>query len=416
MTWLQRYRVRSFVTHSFWFLPLLGLAAALLLNPLVQRLDAALGWKASVDADSARAVLGALTPSLLTFIVFVFSILLVSVQLASAQLSPRIIATVYRSAVLRASLTLFVFAFTFSLTALARIGDTVPQVAVWIAVGSSVASIAAFLYMLDHVGKSLRPVIILTRIGNLGQEVIEDVYPRFVGDEAQSPESPALPGAPARVVGAHRTGVVLAFDVDGLVDLARRADGVIEFVPQVGDFVADGDPLFRVYGGAGAVDDEALRHSVAMGPERTMEQDPAFAFRIIVDIAAKALSPAINDPTTGVLALDQVHRLLRSVGRRQLDTGFAHDGEGRLRLVYRTPDWEDFVSLAVTEIRQFGGSSIQIARRIRAMLEDLIGVLPGQRNTQLRVELDLLKRAVERDFPDLEDRTRATAGDSLGVG
>ena len=416
MTWLQRYRIRSFVRNSVWFLPLLGLVAALLLNPLVHRLDAALGWKASVDVDSARAVLGSLTSSLLTFIVFVFSILLVAVQLASAQLSPRIIATVYRSPVLRLSLTLFVFAFTFSLAALARIGDAVPQVAVWIAVGSSVASIAAFLYMLDRVGKSLRPVIILTRVGKLGQEVIEDVYPRFVGDEAQSAQTPALPGTPARVVAAHRNGVILAFDIDGLVQLARRADGIIQFVPQVGDFIAGGDPLFRVYGGAGALDDGTLRHSVAIGAERTLEQDPAFGFRIIVDVAAKALSPAINDPTTGVLALDQIHRLLRSVGRRQLDTGFAHDEGGRLRLVYRTPDWEDFVGLAVTEIRQFGGTSIQIVRRMRAMLENLIEVLPRQRATQLRVELDILNRSVERDFPDLEDRKRAAAGDSLGVG
>ena len=140
--------------------------------------------------------------------------------------------------------------------------------------------------------------------------------------------SPALPGdAVAGRRGAHRTGVVLAFDVDGLVDLARRADGVIEFVPQVGDFVANGDPLFRCIGGDGA-SMTTLRHSVAIGPERTMEQDPAFAFRIIVDIAAKALSPAINDPTTAVLALDQVHRLLRTVGRRQLDTGLVHDDDG----------------------------------------------------------------------------------------
>jgi uncharacterized membrane protein len=147
-----------------------------------------------------------------------------------------------------------------------------------------------------------------------------------------------------------------------------------------------------------------------------MEQDPEFAFRIIVDIAAKALSPAINDPTTAVLALDQIHRLLREVAKCQLDTGRVHDDAGRLRLVYRTPDWEDFVGLAVTEIRQFGRDSIQIARRMRAMLENLIEVVPPQRAAPLRVELELLRRGVERDFQDPEDRTRAASADSLGVG
>ncbi len=110
-----------------------------------------------------------------------------------------------------------------------------------------------------------------------------------------------------------------------------------------------------------------------------MEQDPAFAFRVIVDIASKGLSPAINDPTTAVLALDQIHHLLRHVGGRCLDNERVRDASGVVRLVYRTPDWEDFVTLAVTEIRQFGGSSIQVARRLRAMLENLIQTLPEVR-------------------------------------
>ncbi len=155
---------------------------------------------------------------------------------------------------------------------------------------------------------------------------------------------------------------------------------------------------------------------MAIGPERTLEQDPQFAFRIVVDIASKALSPAINDPTTGVLALDQIHRLLATVARQELDTGRVHDEAGVLRLAYRTPDWEDFLSLSVTEIRQFGRQSIQIVRRMRAMLESLTRVVPPQRVALLRAELDLLSRGVDQDFRDPEDRIRATSGDSLGVG
>ena len=105
-----------------------------------------------------------------------------------------------------------------------------------------------------------------------------------------------------------------------------------------------------------------LCQSVAVGQERTLEQDPTFAFRILVDIASKGLSPAINDPTTAVLALDQIHHLLRDVGSRRLDDERICDPAGRLRLIYRTPGWKDFVQLAVTEIRQFGGTSIQVDR------------------------------------------------------
>jgi uncharacterized membrane protein len=103
-----------------------------------------------------------------------------------------------------------------------------------------------------------------------------------------------------------------------------------------------------------------------------------------VDIAAKALSPAINDPTTAVLALDQIHRLLRSVAKRRLDTGRVHDAAGTLRLVFRTPDWEDFIGLAVTEIRHYGRESIQVVRRMRAMLQNLIDSVPPQRVPLLR--------------------------------
>jgi uncharacterized membrane protein len=153
-----------------------------------------------------------------------------------------------------------------------------------------------------------------------------------------------------------------------------------------------------------------------VGQERTLEQDPAFALRIIVDIASKGLSPGINDPTTAVLALDQIHHLLRDLGQRHLDDERVRDAEGRLRLVYRTPDWEDFVQLAVTEIRQFGGASIQVARRLRAMLENLIQTLPEGRGELLRLELELLHRSAERFFTDPEDRALADVSDSQGVG
>jgi uncharacterized membrane protein len=180
--------------------------------------------------------------------------------------------------------------------------------------------------------------------------------------------------------------------------------------------VAVGEPLFRIYQGGTNLAAEALDQSVAVGQERTLEQDPIFAFRIIVDIASKGLSPGINDPTTAVLALDQIHHLLRDVGQRCLDDERVRDKGGRLRLLYRTPDWEDFVQLAVTEIRHFGGASIQVNRRLRAMLENLIQTLPEERTVLLRQELKLLHRSAERFFMEPEDRALAEVSDLQGVG
>jgi uncharacterized membrane protein len=147
-----------------------------------------------------------------------------------------------------------------------------------------------------------------------------------------------------------------------------------------------------------------------------MEQDPMFAIRMIVDIASKGLSPAINDPTTAVLALDRIHHLLRHVGLRRLDNEKVRDAKGRVRLLYPTPDWEDFLVLAVTEIRHFGGSSIQVARRLRAMLQDLIKTLPEERAAPLQQELQMLTRSAERFFREPEDRALAEVSDAQGVG
>ena len=418
MTWLQRYRFKSLLENAVWLPPLVGMVAALVALPVMREVDAILAVKPIVSPDGARALLAGLSSSMLTFIVFVFSILLLAVQLASAQLTPRIIARAYRNRVLKFALAIFVFSFIYTLAVLSRIGDPVPQVSMWLATGSSVVCIAVFLFMIDHVGKGLRPVSILTAVGTSGRAVIREVYPQAVGPEPEPPTgaAPELDAAPTRAVVARLTGVVLAFDVAGLVALARRAGCVIEFVPQVGTFVTEGDPVFRIYGGGAGPADDDLAHAIAIGPERTMEQDPAFALRIVVDIAAKALSPAINDPTTGVLAIDQVHRLLREVAGRRLDTGHVHDDAGQLRLVFRTPDWEDFVGLAVTEIRHFGRDSIQIVRRLRAMLESLVDVVPAHRAVALRAELSILDRGLESDFRDPEDRKRAASGDSLGVG
>ncbi len=418
MSWLFRHRASAILRGSAWLPPLAGMILALGSHWAVRQLDLAMGWRATFGVDGARAILAALASSMLTFIVFVFSILLVAVQLASAQLSPRIIAFVYRTPILKWSLAFFVFTFTFTLAVLGRIEAFVPAFALWIAIYANVLCVGLFIYMIDTVGKSLRPVSLLTAVATAGQEVIREVYPRPVSRTADTLTNVPLSerGEPARVVESGATGTVLAFDADGLVRLARAAGCVVELVPQVGDFVGRGDPLFRLHGGGTEIPADRLQRSVALGVERTLEQDPQFAFRIIVDIAAKALSPAINDPTTGVLALDQIHRLLETVAGRELDTGRIVDEKGELRLAFRTPDWEDFVALSLTEIRQFGRESIQIVRRMRALLESLSRVVPTHRLALLSKELEILDRGVKEDFRDPEDQTRAASADSLGVG
>lgn len=418
MTWLQRYRIRRYLTNSIWILPLLSMAMALAAVPLFLAIDRELGWESPIGPDTARTVLGTMASAMFTFIVFVSSALLVAVQLASAQLTPRIIAIVFSDPVTKWSLTAFVFTFTFSLAVLVRTNTVVPLLTARLAAYSCLANLGVFLYLIDHVGRWLRPSGALRAVGLLGRDVIEHVYPNFLTEVHDAPQDVAgiTTGEPTFTVANVKDGAVLAFDIQGLVSMAQRADCVLEMVPQVGDFVAIGDPLFRVYQGGTSLTADALCETVAVGQERTMEQDPALAFRIIVDVASKGLSPAINDPTTAVLAIDQLHHLLRNVGSRHLDDERVRDTAGRTRLVFRTPAWEDFVQLAVTEVRHFGGNSIQVARRLRAMLENLIQTLPPERAARLRTEQSLLQRSAARFFLEPEDLAMAEVGDLQGVG
>jgi uncharacterized membrane protein len=155
---------------------------------------------------------------------------------------------------------------------------------------------------------------------------------------------------------------------------------------------------------------------VALGPERTLEQDPRFAFRIIVDIASKALSPAINDPSTAVLALDQLHRLLRWVGGRKLLTGSQTDSAGAVRLIFSTPKWEDFVWLGTAEIRHYGADSIRVCQRLFSMLQYLIQILPEARRPPLELHLRMLNETIDQKFPQPDDRMRIRKAAALSNG
>jgi uncharacterized membrane protein len=128
------------------------------------------------------------------------------------------------------------------------------------------------------------------------------------------------------------------------------------------------------------------------------------------------LSPAINDPTTAVLAIEQLHRLLRRVGLRYVRGEEISDAAGELRLVFRTPNWEDFVHLTCIEIRHCGTGSVQIPQRMRSMLENLMQTLPPHRHAELRRQLELLDRAIEGHYLFAEDRAIAQIPDSQGLG
>jgi uncharacterized membrane protein len=418
LVWSNIYRVTSYVRSALWIIPLFSIVLVLAIAPSLRMLDLWLGWRlAGLGVAGAQALYQTVITLTLSFIVFTFGSLLVAIQVASGQLTPRIIATtLLRDNVVRYSVGLFVFTLIFSVMALDRLETKVHELVALVAASLGIACMATFLFLIDYAARLLRPVSIVGRVGEEGVAVIKSVYPKVSGD-ADMPGGPPAQLDVRRVVShAGHSGIVLAVDLVTVINEARRADGVVEFVPQVGDFVASEEPLFVLHGGAAAIDDRVLQAAVAFGSERTMEQDPLFSFRIIADIALKALSPAINDPTTAVLAIDQIQRLLRVVGKRQLRGETISDERGHCRVIYRTPNWEDFVHLACTEIRNCGAGNVQIARRLRAMLDNLITSLPPHRHQALEDERRRLDLALGPLYALPDDLALARIPDSQGLG
>jgi uncharacterized membrane protein len=259
---------------------------------------------------------------------------------------------------------------------------------------------------------------VLAYAGDRGREVVErDYAPLGEGRQEAGGAGPEELPAERQVI-VHHGGpaVIQAIDVKGLVALAEREGAVVAMAWAVGDTLVDGMPLLRVHGGVRPVPERQLRRFVRLGSERTFEQDPKYAIRILVDIAIKALSPAINDPTTAVQALDQVEDLLLRLGRADLNGGRVRDRRGSLRLVFPVPDWEDFLVLAFDEIRYCGATSIQVMRRLRALLQDLKEQVPDERRPALQRYLERVDKGIRRTFEDGDDRRDALEVDRQGLG
>jgi uncharacterized membrane protein len=200
------------------------------------------------------------------------------------------------------------------------------------------------------------------------------------------------------------------------VNLAKISGGIIEMLAGVGDTVVELTPLLRVFGAESPIDERKLRDAIVIGAERTFEQDPKYAIRLLVDIAIKALSPAINDPTTAVQALDQIEDLLLRMGQRRLEIGTHRDSDGKMRLVVPFPTWDDLVRLAFDEICAYGATSVQVMRRMNALVTDLAQAVPEERRPTLRHWDSRLKALIARSFADSEERLEALEEDRQGLG
>ncbi|MEQ8145212.1 DUF2254 domain-containing protein [Streptomyces sp. OP7] len=420
-TWSFRFQLGQYVRTSLWILPVLGLALGALLGEGALALDDMVGiptgWR--YTATTATGVLTAIVGAMVALLGFVVTIGVLVVQQATGTLSPRYMRLWYRNRLQKAVLSLFAGTFAFAFTLLRRIGPgTVPDLGVTLAGLAVAVSLVMLLVYLNRFVHDLRPVAIADRVRRTGLRVLGTSLQAqgrcTLLDEAAHPGH----GTPADVVRSTDGGALQGMDVGGLTRAAARHDCVLVVAHRVGDFVPPGAVLIEVHGAPRTPPDaRGLAGLVALGAERTVEQDPAFALRVLVDIAARALSSAVNDPTTAVQVLNHVDAFLHAVGRSELRGRHVFgDADGVPRAVVPGRSWEEYLELGVTEVREYGVGSLQVCRRLRALLEGLLSGVPAERRPAVRRQLTLLDAAVEREFPDAFRRSLARAADRQGIG
>jgi uncharacterized membrane protein len=427
---LDRLRSRLWIIPGAFALG--SAAAAFVLVPLDHLVDQSVsgdlsGILFSGGPDSARLVLSTIAASMMTFTGLVFSVTMLVLQLASSQFSPRVTRTFLRDRINQTVLGLFVATFLYSLLVLKEVRSAapgpafVPAIAVSVAFGLLIASVLSFVMYIHHMAQAMRAATVIRSVADETRDAIVRNYPEGVAGEPSAPP-PAMPDRAAdMVVTLERThGVVTSVDDGRLIELARETRAIVQVFPMVGDFVPNGAPLLQVWlpdtpDGHDSLATQ-LEATVQIGRERTMTQDAAFGFRQLVDIAERALSPAVNDPTTAVQAIDEIHDLLRRLATRAIPSPVRVDEEGSPLLFLPRPSWGDYVSLALDEIRQYGSGSIQVARRLRYLLLDLERMAPASRGEPIARQLRLLDAGLATDFALREDRRAAGEPSPSGQG
>ena len=413
---------------SLWLIPMIYAAASFLGGMTLPRLEQAyFPYSFGISVASAQAFLAAVASGMIALTGIVFTIGLVMVQFSAIAYSPRIVLLLARDPKLFHSLGVFIATFTYSLATLLNVdrngSGVVPLISGVAVAGLLLLSMLLFSALMKGL-IDLQITYVLHVIGDMGRQVIRETFQSVVENAANHPKR----GYEARNVSElgpvtqtlrHFMGprTIAKFDIDDLVGQAQQAGAVIVMVCGVGDTVVGNTLLLQVHRAKGGLPESDLMRAIQFKFERTSEQDPKYPIRLLVDVAIKALSPAINDPTTAIQAIDQIEDLLRRLGGYNLDVGHVCDVDGDLRLIFPMPTWEDYLVLAFDEIRHYGADSVQVVRRLRSALMGLANsVTADTRIDAVRRYLKQLDLTIDRSILNADDLETANQEDRQGLG
>lgn len=404
---------RDVVRTQLWPIPTFAVVGALLLGLGLPELDASVDADLSAtlsgllfggDASAARSLLETISSSLITVTSLTFSLTVVTLQLASSQFSPRLLRTFTRDLFVQLTLALFLATFTYALTVLRSIrsaddggvGEFVPQIAVTLAFLLAVASVVGLVLFLAHLTEQIRVETMLRNVHREASATMRAILPeRGPGSDPRAAE-PSRPPAALSLVGSE-DGFVTWIDEGALLRVAVEEDAVLGLDVYPGSFLAVGAPMGAAWPSRGGSFDDETAQRVASrvadclhtGFERTSAHDVLYGLRQLTDVANKALSPGVNDPTTAVHALGHISAFLGALTLRDLGAELLRDQDAQVRVVARRPDFATYVDLALSQPRRYGAADPQVLEKIFQVLLDLSRRV---RPDQASVVLDQLER------------------------
>lgn len=388
----------SEVRDSLWFLPsvltLAGAGLAVLLVSVGHRVVEAVGgesvwWLFGGSPEGAQGVLSAISGSIITVTGVVFSVTIVALQLASSQFTPRVLRQFTADRANQIVLGVFISTFTYTLLVQRTIrtddggGAFVPHLAVTGAVVLALTSIGFLIFFINHAARSIQASVILESVASDTLRVLQNVFPEPLRDDSTTlltveDFSGGREDAPHQV-GIDRAGYVQAIDIDALRDAARTGQVMIQLEVEMGRHLLPGQHVASIWPAADATPalEIAVRGSFVLGLERTPHQDLKLGVLELMDMAVKALSPSVNDPTTAMHAIDRLGEVLLALSRRERGDRIEMHDNGRPLVLVRQPRLEDVTALAINQVRLFAADNATVSSALMMTLGDLAALGPA---------------------------------------
>ncbi len=394
-------RVTAFwgrLNSSFWFVPTVMAVVAVSLSFLLIEVDVLRGVQETKDPgaiytfgpEGSRAILSVIASSMITVASLSFSITMLSLQLASSQFGPRVIGNFMSDRSNQVVLGTFIATFLYCLSVLRSVRGTegasfVPHLAVAFGVLLAVASVAVLIYFIHHIATLIRVETMLANLANEGCVAVDRLFPERIGhapdgdrDETDLYRLPDDFDAGSRPIAADSGGYVQNIGTDVVMQIATEQDLVLRIDAPPGQFVTKGVCVITAYPRDRVSDEieEDLRGAVVIGRDRTPHQDLEFAIRRIVELAQRALSPGINDPTTALYCIDRLGEVLGRLAGRTFPASLRLDQNGRLRIATEVVFLEGVTCRAFAAIARYGITDADVVTRLVETLAKLETSVP----------------------------------------